>query len=155
MYRHQTLIVILNFTKIINWFLKSDWLITMLFQGQQRCWLWNTSHSAISGCVKEREGRSAAVRCWYWQGGEERSRFINTLKFSLQFDWRNSSVQHPHPALTEKHRQNLQKGGILFLLWAHFHLKRFVKHLKQIWFGCAWFRPLLGKWHSYPRSQMP
>ncbi len=38
MYRHKTLIVILNFTKIINWFLKSDWLITMLFQGQQRCW---------------------------------------------------------------------------------------------------------------------
>ncbi len=57
MYRHQTLIVILNFTKIINWFLKSDWLITMLFQGQQRCWPRNTSHSAISGCADGHNNR--------------------------------------------------------------------------------------------------
>ncbi len=37
MYKQQTLIVSLNFTKIINLFFKSDWLIIMLFQGQQRC----------------------------------------------------------------------------------------------------------------------
>ncbi len=35
MYKQQTLIVSLNFKKIINLFFKSDWLITMLFQGQQ------------------------------------------------------------------------------------------------------------------------
>ncbi len=40
---YQTLIVSLNFTKIINWFFKSDWLITMLFQGQQRYWSRNMS----------------------------------------------------------------------------------------------------------------
>ncbi len=45
----QTLIVSLNFTKIINLFLKSDWLITMLFQGQQRCWSRNMSHLIKSG----------------------------------------------------------------------------------------------------------
>ncbi len=32
MYKHQTLIVSLNFTEIINLFFKSDWLITMLTQ---------------------------------------------------------------------------------------------------------------------------
>ncbi len=45
MYKQQTLIEILNFTKIINLFFKSDWLITMLFQGQQR----NMSHLVKSG----------------------------------------------------------------------------------------------------------
>ncbi len=45
----QTLIVSLNFTKIINLFFKSDWLITTLFQGQQRCWSRNMSHLVKSG----------------------------------------------------------------------------------------------------------
>ncbi len=49
MYKHQTLIVNLNFTKTINWFFKSDWLITMLFQGQQRCSSRNMSHLVKSG----------------------------------------------------------------------------------------------------------
>ncbi len=49
MYKHQTLIVSLNLTKIINLFIKSDWLITMLFQGQQRCWSRNMSHLVKAG----------------------------------------------------------------------------------------------------------
>ncbi len=49
MYKHQTLIVSLNYTQIINWFFKSDWIITMLFQGQQRCWPRNMSHLVKSG----------------------------------------------------------------------------------------------------------
>ncbi len=49
MYKHQTLILSLNFTKIINLFFKSDWLITMLFQGQQRCWSRNMLHLVKSG----------------------------------------------------------------------------------------------------------
>ncbi len=44
MYKQQTLIVSLNFPKI-----KIDWLITMLFQGQQRCWSRNMSHLVKSG----------------------------------------------------------------------------------------------------------
>ncbi len=44
MYKQQTLIISLNFTKIINLFFKSDWLMTMLFLGQQRCWLRNMPH---------------------------------------------------------------------------------------------------------------
>ncbi len=35
-YKQQSLIVSLNFTKIINLLFKSDWLITMLLQGKQR-----------------------------------------------------------------------------------------------------------------------
>ncbi len=49
MYKQQTLIVSLNFTKIINLFFKSDWLITMSFQGQQSCWSRNMSHLVKSG----------------------------------------------------------------------------------------------------------
>ncbi len=52
MYKHQTLIVSLNFTKIINVFFKSDWLITMLFQAQQRCWSRNMSHLVKSGSAE-------------------------------------------------------------------------------------------------------
>ncbi len=48
-YKQQTLIVSLNFAKIINVFFESDWLITMLFQGQQRCWSRNMSHLVKSG----------------------------------------------------------------------------------------------------------
>ncbi len=47
--KQQTLIVTVNFTTIINLFFKSDWLITMLFQGQQRCWSKNMSHLVKSG----------------------------------------------------------------------------------------------------------
>ncbi len=36
MYKQKTLIASLNFTKNINLFFKSDWLITMLFQGKIR-----------------------------------------------------------------------------------------------------------------------
>ncbi len=46
---HQTLIVSLNFTKTINWFFKSDWLITMLSQGQQRCGKGNMLHVVKAG----------------------------------------------------------------------------------------------------------
>ncbi len=49
MYKQQTLIVSLNKKKIINLFFKSDWLITMLFQGQQRCWPRNMSLLVKSG----------------------------------------------------------------------------------------------------------
>ncbi len=49
MYKQQTLIISLNFTTIINLFFKSDWLITMLFQGQQRWWPRNMSHLVKSG----------------------------------------------------------------------------------------------------------
>ncbi len=49
MYKHQTLIVSINFIKAINVFFKSDWLITTLFQGQQRCWSRNMSHLIKSG----------------------------------------------------------------------------------------------------------
>ncbi len=49
MYKQQTLIVSLHFTKIIKLFFKYDWLITMLFQGQQICWPRNMSHSVKSG----------------------------------------------------------------------------------------------------------
>ncbi len=49
MYKQQTLIVSLNFTKIINLFFKSDWLITMSFQGQQSCWSRNMLHLVKSG----------------------------------------------------------------------------------------------------------
>ncbi len=48
-YKQQTLIVSLNFTKTTDLFFKSDWLITMLFQGQQRCWPRNMSHLVKSG----------------------------------------------------------------------------------------------------------
>ncbi len=49
MYKQQTLIISLNFKKIINLFFKSDWLITMLFLGQQRCWPRNMPHLVKSG----------------------------------------------------------------------------------------------------------
>ncbi len=49
MYKQQTLIVSLNFTKIIKLFFKYDWLITMLFQCQQRCWPRNMLHLVKSG----------------------------------------------------------------------------------------------------------
>ncbi len=53
MFKQQTLIVSLNFRKIINLFFKPDWLITMLFQGQQRCWSRNVSHLVKSGFVSQ------------------------------------------------------------------------------------------------------
>ncbi len=49
LYKHQTLFVSLNYPKIKNLFFKSDWLITMLFQGQQKCWPRNMSHLVKSG----------------------------------------------------------------------------------------------------------
>ncbi len=54
MYKQQILIVNLHFTKIINLIFKSDWLITMVFQGQQRCcvqWL----------CLGNRRMSSASI----------------------------------------------------------------------------------------------
>ncbi len=51
-YKQQTLIVRLNFTKIKNLLFKSDWLITMLFQGQQRCLPRNMSHLVKSGSAR-------------------------------------------------------------------------------------------------------
>ncbi len=74
-YKHQTLIVYLNFTKIINLFFKSDWLIKMLFRGQQRCWSKNMSHlvksvSATLQCawikkiLQRRVGQNISTAMW-------------------------------------------------------------------------------------------
>ncbi len=53
MYEQQTLIGRLHFTKI-NWFFKSDWLIPMSFQGQQRCpWREHVALGKIRFCVCE------------------------------------------------------------------------------------------------------
>ncbi len=67
MYKQQTLIVSLNFTKIINLFFKSDWLITMLLQGQQRCWPRNMLHLVKSGSATWRATvlQSLAPTCLY------------------------------------------------------------------------------------------
>ncbi len=73
-YKHQTLIISLNFTKIINLFFKSDWLITMLFQGQQRCWPRNMSHLVKSGSASP-----WANKLFYWSNRRAvlKSLFLN------------------------------------------------------------------------------
>ncbi len=49
-HKQQTLILSLNFTKIINLFFKYDWLITMLFQGR------NMSHLVKTGSACSHTG---------------------------------------------------------------------------------------------------
>ncbi len=66
MYKQQTLIVSLNFRNIINLFFKSDWLIAMLFQGQQRCLSRNMSHLVKSDSAHSLLSSSGIILILGW-----------------------------------------------------------------------------------------
>ncbi len=92
MYKQQTLIVSLNFTNIINFFLKSPWLITMLFQGQQRCWCrtwWNQVLRLVLAYI-EGVVRLIADRCGDWWvriGGTQRVCFYMKFVCAGEMSW--------------------------------------------------------------------
>ncbi len=92
MYKQQTLIASLNFTNIINFFLKSDWLITMLFQGQQRCWCrtwWNQVLRLVLAYI-EGVMRLMADRCGDWWvriGGTQRVCFYMKFVCAGEMSW--------------------------------------------------------------------
>ncbi len=66
MYKQQSLIVSLDFRKMINLFFKSDWLIAMLFQGQQRCLSRNMSHLVKSGSAHSLLSSSGMILILGW-----------------------------------------------------------------------------------------
>ncbi len=66
MYKQQTQIVSLNFRNIINLFFKSDWLIAMLFQGQQRYLSRNMSHLVKSGSAHSLLSSSGIILILGW-----------------------------------------------------------------------------------------
>ncbi len=134
MYKQQTLIVSLNFTKIINLFFKSDWLITMLFQCQQRFWPRNMSYLVKSGSAGLRVLRRHCIT-------HQHDSFIDITKWAQEYFQKPLSVNTVRRAICrcqlnlyhakrKPYVNMVQKRRCV--LWDKAHLKRSVSKWKSV-----------------------
>ncbi len=147
MYKQQTLIVSINFTKIINVFFKSDCLITMLFQGQQRFWPRNMSYLVKSGsaglrglrrhCITHQHDPVIDITKWA-QEYFQKPLSVNTVRRAIcrcQLKLYHAK-RKPFVNMVQKHCS---------ALWDKAHLKRTVSKWKSVlWSDESKFDILVG-----------